>query len=784
VWGIALASACAWLVWTVARETWIGQNLLFAFYDDEGYLLLSLKSFFEGRPLYTETFTQYGPAFYWIQWLIYRIFHLAANHDTQRALNAIWIGCSMALLAGLVRRTAGSWLAAAGVALAAGQLLFPQAYEPGHPNTLIVTGLIGVCLAAGLAPPERRERPYWAALGAAAALLGLMKPHVGIIVALSLAIAQLRETSGRKARLWLAAALAAAAAFPAALMGGSLPYLLEYCLAGTVVLSILSVAELLAPPGRPGGGWAWAKAGAAGMVGTIGLVVVATLADGTSISAMWDSLIVRSREFARLWHVLVAISRGSFVSLGVSALAAVAVGLARRRWAEWSGWRDLGLAARVIWSAALAYRLLALDDRQLGWAHAWCWLHLPWGEEAAASGLARARRTTAWMAGFMTVYAYPIPGSQVVAAFVLLLPLAGFAGGDLWKRATELKLPGAKWWWPPLELAGVAALYLLCAPVKQWGINEWVGRRTVTMRDEGSRDLRMPLDVAAPFTWVTENLRGHCDHFYGVPGYGSLHSWSGLPPRTGWNATSWMTLLRPGEQLRVAESLRKGRACVVWNESGVAFWTRGGGVARSPLAAAIRREFGTWDEYRGWQILMRDRRRPEERYLLAGEQEFGSGKRMAYPGEAVLGKAAGRLSLEFRTRRGGVLLACQQGRLFSPDGPPPGNLPVFLVGDDGFAYGGISAKTPPLRSAQAVNDGEWRRMELEWGAGRQRFSVDGVVAAEGPFEAASADQETYCVLGSGYGTSTPRLLDFEGGLRNVMVRATAPGGTGGAPARK
>src|SRR5207247_6016275 len=33
-------------------------------YDDEGYLLVSLKGFVTGHPLYNEVYSQYGPAYY------------------------------------------------------------------------------------------------------------------------------------------------------------------------------------------------------------------------------------------------------------------------------------------------------------------------------------------------------------------------------------------------------------------------------------------------------------------------------------------------------------------------------------------------------------------------------------------------------------------------------------------------------------------------------------------------------------------------------------------------
>ena len=47
---------------------------VFEAYDDEGYLLLSLKHYLDGGHLYTDTFTNYGPFYYFVQWIFFRAF--------------------------------------------------------------------------------------------------------------------------------------------------------------------------------------------------------------------------------------------------------------------------------------------------------------------------------------------------------------------------------------------------------------------------------------------------------------------------------------------------------------------------------------------------------------------------------------------------------------------------------------------------------------------------------------------------------------------------------------
>ncbi|MCA9259975.1 MAG: hypothetical protein KDA61_12275, partial [Planctomycetales bacterium] len=86
----------------------------FAPYDDEGYVMLSLASYRDGKPLYDETSTQYGPALFALQSAFHTVTGLPISHDVTR-LRTLSAWLLIAALAGaLVYRLTGHfWLASA-----------------------------------------------------------------------------------------------------------------------------------------------------------------------------------------------------------------------------------------------------------------------------------------------------------------------------------------------------------------------------------------------------------------------------------------------------------------------------------------------------------------------------------------------------------------------------------------------------------------------------------------------------------------------------------------------
>src|SRR5688500_7369856 len=108
----------------------------FRFYDDEGFLMASVKSFIDGATLYDET-PNYGPFYYLVAHCLYFLTDVPVSHDASRlATIAFWLGTA-ALTAAFVYRLPSSF---AWTSIAYLQTVlhgWSLCNEPGHPQALL-----------------------------------------------------------------------------------------------------------------------------------------------------------------------------------------------------------------------------------------------------------------------------------------------------------------------------------------------------------------------------------------------------------------------------------------------------------------------------------------------------------------------------------------------------------------------------------------------------------------------------------------------------------------------
>lgn len=124
----------------------IGAGLLWTtlmMYDDEGYVLYSLRTFCEIGGLYEKVFSQYGPFFYLWNWLLH-VAGLDFTNTSARLLTlAYWLvaaGTGAAIVARLTRSAVATAAVLSGVFLH----LWPMISEPSHPGGPIcaIVGLV------------------------------------------------------------------------------------------------------------------------------------------------------------------------------------------------------------------------------------------------------------------------------------------------------------------------------------------------------------------------------------------------------------------------------------------------------------------------------------------------------------------------------------------------------------------------------------------------------------------------------------------------------------------
>ena len=149
---------------TVATLAWLGYLLLwttFMVYDDEGYVLYSLREFASHGRLYTDVYSQYGPFFF----LLHRAFHalglVFTNTSGRELALSWWLGTAVVCGALVWRETRGNIIATLATLVGVFLHLWPMISEPSHPGGPIA---LAVACAAWFGTNRR-----WSATNRAAA---------------------------------------------------------------------------------------------------------------------------------------------------------------------------------------------------------------------------------------------------------------------------------------------------------------------------------------------------------------------------------------------------------------------------------------------------------------------------------------------------------------------------------------------------------------------------------------------------------------------------------------
>ena len=546
---------------------WLMLFSTFMFYDDEGYVLISLRNFVNHGHLYGEIYTQYGPFPYVMYYLLHQL-GLPLTHTAGRLLTLLaWSG-SATLSAWATWRATRSSAAMLAVLAAVFVYLWIMVSEPSHPGGLIAftTAIMAVfgCkwLAAG-----RWSR--WAALaGAGSAMLLLTKINVGAFAALSSLALLLLYSRHDRVRRWAPWVLAGTAAV--------LPWLLMRPLLGAAWVQTYALVFTLSAVAAVGaaargvvpecGGRQWLAALLAG--GAVALLVLGIVfARGTSPAELLQGVILgplrHPGHFSLVYHWAPGTGVAAIDSLGLFLL----VSLCARRNAAFPA--DAIVATlRLVAAAGLGLVILrfpAVSPDRLVFAFAapCLWLFLwPLGGAAAP-----ANRAPVWL-GFLFLgqwlHAFPVPGSQIAWGTFLAIPLAAIGAGEaaVWlasRPATTLLRSRA------LRVA-VALGLLLLAGVTGNRLAQ-IGRRYLGSRPlnlPGAETLRLPDNATALFRLLVYNADVHSDMVFSLPGMFSLNLWTGLPTPTLTNVTHWFSLLDDAQQQAIIRSLAAHpNACVI-----------------------------------------------------------------------------------------------------------------------------------------------------------------------------------------------------------------------------
>ena len=606
----ALAVAGYWLLFTT-----------FMIYDDEGYVLLSLRNFSRHGALYDRVYSQYGPFFYLAYDALHRLLGFAWTNTAGRGITLVnWLGTAGACATLVARRTRSpGWtgFTLAGVFT----YLWVMINEPVHPGGLLALLVaLGAWLGAEAWSAGRLGR--FAALTAAIGVaLALTKINVGVFfLGAAFAWLAVNTAAPRRARLlvWLVAL--GGAALPFGLMHSlfAAPWVRLFALIFTgALLSVLLAARTVAWPVAGWRPWAW-FAGTA--LGASLLIVVLTLACGTSLSALLDGVVLAPLKHPGVYYFAMNWHRGTgLLALGSLVLAAWFAhrgGPTGARWTTFIAAARLVAGAAFLWSIFLT-SLATWGLNRYGAPLAWlvptslaswgmCYgVTLAWLFIVPLRADDRGATARAWVAlllVFQFLHAYPIAGTQINWGTYLWVPLLALGLHDAG--------PEMRRWLGPWNRLGlgvgfgviVGVTALMAVTLGKIGRDRYPGSRRLEL--PGAEDIRLPDDMTYALRILHENLRAHADMLFSFPGIYSTNLWTDLPTPTLANATHWFSLLPSARQQEIIDRLAvTPRAVLVVQRDVLDYLARYGFATRGPLYEWLNANFEsafTLDGYEFW----------------------------------------------------------------------------------------------------------------------------------------------------------------------------------------
>jgi len=599
-------------------------STVFAPYDDEGTLLVTLQAFARGDTLYSDVYSPYGPFYHE---LFGGLFALSGQDVTTNASRTIvlllWLATSF--LYGLAaQRLTGRLLLGATAMIAAFGALFVLAGEPMHPQVLCVVLLGGFTLLA-VSGPGRRA--VWAGAGAGALLsaLALTKLNLGVFAVAAVVLAAVLVYEPLQRRRWLRwPAIAAFVAMPLALTARDLSvgWVRDLAAAETLAIAAIVVAAWSLRPrsGEPDDGTGrWLLGAIAGFAVASAAILLAIVLNGSAPADIYNGVVTEAMRVREV-NMTEFPSTPAAVDWALAAVAAAALSVRLRGAGAgppsiWPGLLRVA-AGLTIWLAVAGIVPVALNPSagnpdSLPAVLAWIAVLAPAG--APEPPFKRFLRVVLpALAVAETLQVYPVAGSQMGIAALAYVPVGALCLADglavlrHWSEARggmALARFGIVVGIVSAALAADFALNSIARPAAN-GIIEYRDREPLPFA--GAGQLRLPADEAATYARLVELLQSNrCSEFIGYPNIDSLYLWSGIEAPPPQAPGAWIEALDSERQQRVVDELRATpRPCAIRSDARAELWLTGELPPDRPLTRYILDEFEPVEEVGEFQFML------------------------------------------------------------------------------------------------------------------------------------------------------------------------------------
>lgn len=584
-------------------------------YDDEGYVLWTLRNFAEYGKLYREVYTQYGPLPYAVYWLLNSA-GMPIDHFTGRTITLLlWLGTAFILALAVGRQTRSL-----GWSLLTLSLLFFHLWlsvrEPTHPGS-VVAWFVALAGAAGFYFLTQGRTVAWATTaGLCIAALLLTKINTGVFAGLAfvvMAIAYAAHPTLRRSALWVLAI--GLVPLPFLLMRPRLTAPWVLTLAILFALNALGLLVATAQSARLASSprCTWREIGRAtfAALATAAAVLLLVMPRGTSLAELLEGTLFGPLRHPMFFEAPMPWAPLVIASAAVSALVCLAA------------WRGSASARSKVDGVVVAVRLILLAVVVLGpltttvvdrhyaifwWVMPWLWAWV-WPLAGEVPFASAARAWLAFLALGQWLHAYPVPGTQMSWSSFLALPLATLGA---WEALNWLKprLPaGLRSHALGLSLRGVllATAGIAILPLVRQGDGYSHDRQ---LNLPGSELIRLPDAVTARTRILSINAAAHAGSLFSLPGMFNFNLWSGRPTPTLANTTQWFLLLSAQQQQSISNVLASDpRACVIVEVGHVGFLSAQNLGPSGPLYDLIQRDFTTAFSLGAYEFRVRRGRR-------------------------------------------------------------------------------------------------------------------------------------------------------------------------------
>jgi hypothetical protein len=606
---------------------------VFMLYDDEGYVLFTLKNFSENGRLYNSVYTQYGP----LPYLLYAALDLAGaplTHFTGRVVTLLAWSATALLCTRLVWRFTRNFVASLAVMVGVIVYLWVMVNEPAHPGGLVALMTAALACWGATSLLDGKDEQWGRGAGVLTACLLLTKVNVGVFALVATAGFILIFAQNKRLRAAGFMGLAVGiVVLPFLLMKSLLgsPWVLQYALtfslAGGIAVAAARQETSMTIGLRP------LAASVAGfgllLVWSIGLILLT----GTTLAGLLQGVLLGPLLHPAKFSLTFPWPTGA---AALSLLSAAAFGFTC--FGRWRGWRVsyFVAGARLLASGGVLYSIATFpqgspDRSVLAYGLPCLWVFL-WPLQTESSRENAARIWLGLVFLLQALHAFPVPGSQIAWGTFLALPLAACGG---WGAVHFLRNE-----WPEargmrLGLLGAGVLTLLVTAQAGWRLHV-IGERYASSRPlllKGAEELRLPDRSVSGYRALALNASAHADVLFSLPGMFSFNLWTGVPSPTLANVTHWFSLLDETKQMDIVHALESHpRAVVIIQKGHLRFLEQRNLQPTGPLYSYVMREFVPAFEVDGFQFCVHKGRKILP--LLTAEV-------FAQKGEALSSSAAG-----------------------------------------------------------------------------------------------------------------------------------------------